>query len=67
MDVKALYNKSIKELHRLLAEKRAEVQVSTFKVASGQLKQVHQVAVLKKDIAHILTVLNTMRRGGAKS
>lgn len=67
MDVKTLHNKSVKELHQLLAEKRAEVQSSTFKVGSGQLKQVHQIALLKKDIAQILTVMNAVRRTGAKS
>lgn len=67
MDVKTLHNKSVKELHQLLAEKRAEVQSSTFKVGSGQLKQVHQIAVAKKDIAQILTVMNAVRRTGAKS
>lgn len=67
MDIKSLHNKSVKELHQILAEKRAEVQSSTFKVGSGQLKQVHQIAVLKKDIAQILTVMNAVRRTGAKS
>lgn len=61
MDMKMLNTKSVKELHQLLAEKRSELHAYRGKVSEGQLKQVHQVAIARKDIAQIMTAMNAKR------
>ena len=67
MDLKMLNNKNVKELHQLLAEKRSELHAYRNKVSEGQLKQVHHVAVARKDVARILTALNTKRKNVVKA
>ncbi len=50
-----------KELHRMLTEKRAGLQKFRFGVSGSKTKNVREGRVLRKDIARILTQLNTMK------
>jgi len=45
-------------LNKLLKEKRKEWQDLRFKLTTGRVKDIKQVAKVKKDIARILTILN---------
>lgn len=57
MDIQDLKNKSIKELHDLLAEKRNELRELRFKVSEKQLKNVTEIKKVRKTIAQILTII----------
>jgi len=57
MDIQDLKNKSIKELHELLAEKRNELRELRFKVSEKQLKNVSEIKKVRKTIAQILTII----------
>jgi large subunit ribosomal protein L29 len=61
MRIKEIRNKSIKELTALLAEKREALRAMRFKVSQRQLKKVHEVKQVKKDIARLLTLINQQR------
>jgi len=52
-------NKSQKELHKLLAEKRNELRELRFKVAENQLAKVSEIKRVKVEIAHLMTAINT--------
>lgn len=58
MDLKELKNKSEKELHRILAEKRDKLRDLRFKNTGYQLKKVRDIREVRKIIARILTLLN---------
>lgn len=58
MDFQDLKNKSEKELHELLVEKREELREFRFKVSEKQLKDVGAIKKTKQMIAQILTLLN---------
>jgi len=49
-------------LHALLGQKREAMRAARFQTAAKQLKNVRELRVLKKDIAHILTVLNSISK-----
>ena len=57
MDIQDLKNKSTKELHELLAEKRNELRELRFKVSEKQLKNVSEIKKVRKTIAQILTII----------
>lgn len=57
-----LQQKQLTDLQKLLAEKRSELQMLKFKVANDQSKEVRKVRVLKKEIAQILTVMQTAQQ-----
>lgn len=59
MLVKELKNKSKAELTKLVEDLKAELFMLRFKNSTGQLNEVHKIDAVKKDIARILTVLNT--------
>ncbi len=61
MQIKELRNKSINELQNLLAEKREALRAMRFKVSQRQLKKVHEIKLVRKDIARILTLINQKR------
>ncbi|MFA5318293.1 MAG: 50S ribosomal protein L29 [Patescibacteria group bacterium] len=61
MDIKELKNKSIKELHKLLADNRNRLRELRFKDGAKQLKNVRDIRNLKKEIAQILTLLNNKK------
>ncbi|OGF28228.1 50S ribosomal protein L29 [Candidatus Falkowbacteria bacterium RIFOXYC2_FULL_47_12] len=62
MELKELQQKSTKDLHALLGQKREAMRAARFQTAAKQLKNVRELRVLKKDIAHILTVLNSISK-----
>lgn len=57
MDFEEIKNKSAAELNELISEWRAKMRDLKFKVASGGLKKVDSIAVLRHDVARALTVL----------
>lgn len=57
MKVKDLKNKKIKDLKVMLEEKREEERVMRFKVSQRQLKKVHELERVKRDIARLKTVI----------
>lgn len=57
-----LHKKSIMELRRELAEKRDEARELRFKLAQGEAKNVCALRKVKKNIAQILTVLNSSKK-----
>lgn len=59
MLVKELKTKSKEELTKLVEDLKAELFMLRFKNSTGQLNEVHKIDAVKKDIARILTVLNT--------
>jgi len=59
MEIKELKNKSLAELQKLLAQTRDQLREARFKDAAKQLKNVRAVRVIKKDIAQILTLINS--------
>jgi ribosomal protein L29 len=70
MDIKDLQNKSEGELHKILAENRVKLRDLRFQVASEQHKQVHDVKILRNNIAQIMTLLNgghTIAKSAIKS
>jgi ribosomal protein L29 len=58
MDINEIKNKSIKELHDLLGEKRGKLRELSFQVSEAQLKNVREIRKAKKEIAQILTLIN---------
>lgn len=66
MKIKELKNKPIAELKNLLLEKQESLRVMRFKVAQRQLKKVHEIKVVKRDIAQILTLLNNQQINSSK-
>ncbi len=57
MDYSTLTNKTEKELHDMLAEKREHLRELRHKDSEHQLKKVHTLSEVKRDIARILTAL----------
>ena len=52
-------NKTEKELKTLLGEKRVALRNFRFSVAGSKIKNVKEGYVIRKDIARILTAINT--------
>ena len=50
-----------KELRGLLGEKREKIRSMKFDLASGKTKNAGEIRTLKRDIARILTVLNSKK------
>jgi len=62
MAKKANYkNQSEKELTTLLTEKRDHVRDFRFRISKGKAKNVKEARQLRKDIARILTELNSRK------
>ena len=61
-----LTNKSEKQLHELLAEKRAELMAAHRSLAAGELPNPRVVPMTKREIARILTVINDPSRKDVK-
>jgi large subunit ribosomal protein L29 len=55
---KELILKPKEELNQLLSESQKKLRELRFNLASGKVKNVRTIRVLKKDIARILTILN---------
>lgn len=60
MKILELKGKSKKEMENFLAEKRVQLTELKFKVATDSLKDVRELRVIKKDIARLLTELNSL-------
>jgi large subunit ribosomal protein L29 len=61
MEYKELKNKSEKDLQELLSENREELRKSRFEASGNQLKNVKKIDKIKKDIARILTFINSKK------
>lgn len=48
------------ELRKMLKENREKLQQLHFDLASGKVKNVREIRMIKKDIARILTILNNL-------
>ena len=62
MDYSEITKQSEKELNELLAQKNGELKDLRFSAHSGQLKQVHKIKLVKREIAKILTVFKTKKQ-----
>ncbi len=60
MITKEINNQSAAELKKLLAAKRDHLRVMRFKVAQRQLKKVHEIKNVKKEIARLQTALHKL-------
>ncbi len=56
-----LVKKSEKELHTELLEKRVALREFRFNIAGSKLKDMKQAKVLRRDVARILTELNSRK------
>lgn len=61
MQTKDLQNKTRDELEKLLTEQREALRDIRFKVSRDQTKNVRAIRSLRKDIARILTILQTKK------
>jgi len=57
MEIKELRLKEITELNQLLKDNRKKLDDLRFKIKQGQLKNIREIRLVKKDIAKILTVI----------
>ncbi|QNM93424.1 50S ribosomal protein L29 [Mycoplasma sp. Pen4] len=55
---KDLKNKSVDELLQLVADLKAELFTLRYRNVTGDLKETHKIASIRKDIAKVLTALN---------
>lgn len=62
MDLKELRKKELAALHTDLAHKREELRDLRFSVSNKQLKNLRVIRIIKKDIAHILTVIKEITK-----
>jgi ribosomal protein L29 len=53
-----LKKKSIKDLHKILAESREKLRGLKFSASNKQLKNIREIRVMKKNVAQVLTLLN---------
>lgn len=61
MKVAELRTKDIAELHKLVAEKRQELNEKQRAMHAGELTNPRAITTLRRDIAQILTILNQAR------
>lgn len=54
---------SVSDLQKKLAELRKKTQEQRFSIANNQLSNLRETRKAKKDIARIMTVLNSMKAG----
>ena len=59
MKTEELKQKSKNELEKLLRENRSKLQEFNFDLAAGKMKKVRDVRKIKKDIARVLTTINS--------
>lgn len=59
MKIKEIKSKTNQDLSKILTEKREALRVFRFGTSGSKTKNVKEGRELKKDIARILTVLNT--------
>ena len=61
MKIKEIKQKSEKDLQRDLIEIREKLRALKFDLSAGKVKNVREIRAIKKDIAKILTVLNSKK------
>ncbi|MBI5621859.1 50S ribosomal protein L29 [Candidatus Falkowbacteria bacterium] len=61
MQYSELKGKSEAELQRLLKSSRETLRDLRFRVANKQLKNIREVRMIKKTIAHLLTALQSLK------
>lgn len=59
LQVSDLQLKSVTELHDLLGAKREELRTLRFSVSENQLKNVRGIRDIRRDIARIISAINT--------
>lgn len=59
MDIAEIKNKSKKDLQEMLVEKQDKLRELRFQSNEAQLKNVRSIRKIKRDIAQILTLINT--------
>ncbi len=57
--MKEFANKTKKELENMLKEKRSALRTFNFGISGSKIKNVKEGKLLKKDIARILTFINS--------
>ncbi|MFA5021635.1 MAG: 50S ribosomal protein L29 [Patescibacteria group bacterium] len=62
MKYKELKNLTEKELQKILSDSREKIRELRFKVASNQLKNVHEIKKTRKIIAEVLFLLNSKKK-----
>ena len=61
MKITELKQKSKEELTALMHEKKVRIDELRFLLSQNKVKNVKETAAVKKDIARIMTIINTMR------
>ena len=61
MKIKEIKQRSEKDLQKDLIEIREKLRGLKFDLSAGKVKNVREIRVIKKNIAQILTVLNTKK------
>ncbi|OGH60192.1 MAG: 50S ribosomal protein L29 [Candidatus Magasanikbacteria bacterium RIFCSPHIGHO2_01_FULL_33_34] len=61
MDNNELKNKSVKDLEEMLVEKKSKLRDLRFGISGAQLKNVRDIRKLKKEVAQILTLINSKK------
>ncbi len=59
LQISDLQLKSLTELHEMLGAKREELRALRFSVSENQLKNVRGIRDVRRDIARILSAINT--------
>jgi ribosomal protein L29 len=62
MNIKELKLKELPELNQLLSDSRRQLDELNFKAHQGQLKGVREIRIVKKDIAQIMTAINSQKK-----
>jgi large subunit ribosomal protein L29 len=58
MKTEELKQKTMEDLKNLLQEKKEKLTQLRFDLASGKVKNVREIRMVKKDIARIMTLIN---------
>jgi len=66
MEMKDLVKKSVKDLYKLLDEKKALLRGFRFDISGSKIKNVNQGSTLKKEIARILVVIKDKKAEESK-
>jgi ribosomal protein L29 len=61
MEFKELQQKSVSELHKLLADSRDKLRELRFKDSNKQLKNVREIRGVRAFIAQVFTLLNKQK------
>jgi ribosomal protein L29 len=67
MELKELKQKSVSDLHHLLAESRDNLREMRFKDANKQLKDIREIRKTKRLISRIMTLLNAGKKDEKKT